>query len=111
MSIVVFARAAGAPALHPGPSPLENERAGIATMATSAAGDEPAYHGAASVSAHLSLAGRFLPARLTPIRRRAAPPDPVAQRRGRDSNPRTRFPPSRDFQSRPFNRSGTSPGL
>jgi hypothetical protein len=31
------------------------------------------------------------------------------QRRGRDSNPRTRFPPLRDFQSRPFNRSGTSP--
>src|SRR5271163_4791058 len=30
-------------------------------------------------------------------------------RRGRDSNPRTRFPPLRDFQSRPFNRSGTSP--
>src|ERR1700681_2398796 len=33
------------------------------------------------------------------------------QRRGRDSNPRTRFPPLRDFQSRPFNRSGTSPAL
>ncbi len=33
----------------------------------------------------------------------------VSIRRGRDSNPRTRFPPSRDFQSRPFNRSGTSP--
>ena len=32
-----------------------------------------------------------------------------AQRRGRDSNPRTRLPPLRDFQSRPFNRSGTSP--
>src|SRR5271167_1121380 len=32
-------------------------------------------------------------------------------RRGRDSNPRTRFPPLRDFQSRPFNRSGTSPGV
>ena len=31
------------------------------------------------------------------------------QRRGRDSNPRTRLTPSRDFQSRPFNRSGTSP--
>jgi hypothetical protein len=31
------------------------------------------------------------------------------KRRGGDSNPRTRFPPLRDFQSRPFNRSGTSP--
>jgi hypothetical protein len=33
----------------------------------------------------------------------------ITKRRGRDSNPRTRFPPLRDFQSRPFNRSGTSP--
>jgi hypothetical protein len=35
----------------------------------------------------------------------------IKWRRGRDSNPRTRFPPLRDFQSRPFNRSGTSPGV
>ena len=35
----------------------------------------------------------------------------LPERRGRDSNPRTKFPPSRDFQSRPFNRSGTSPGV
>ena len=41
--------------------------------------------------------------------RRSAASSPPDERRERDSNPRTTFLPSHDFQSCPFSRSGTSP--